>query len=54
MPSNIGCIKTKDDASVTKRIIGNNIYVPSEGMEITSFIKEGLSTLSRALLNHLS
>ncbi|KAL5969189.1 Actin-like protein 6A [Taenia solium] len=42
MPSYIGCIPPRDESSLTKRIIGTNIYVPYERMEITSFIKEGL------------
>ncbi|CDS35954.1 actin 6a [Echinococcus multilocularis] len=42
MPSYVGCISPKGDSSVTKRIIGTNIYVPYERMEITSFVKEGL------------
>ncbi|VDM34044.1 unnamed protein product [Hydatigera taeniaeformis] len=42
MPSYVGCILPKDESSVTKRVIGTNIYVPYERMEIASFIKEGL------------
>ncbi|KAM7539535.1 hypothetical protein Aperf_G00000043845 [Anoplocephala perfoliata] len=42
MPSNIGYVPPKDKSSVIKRVTGNNVYVPCEGMEIKSFIKEGL------------
>lgn len=49
MPSNVGYISPKDKSSVTKRVTGNNVYVPCEGMEIKPFIKEGLSKLSDIL-----
>nr|CUU98560.1 hypothetical transcript [Hymenolepis microstoma] len=42
MPSSIGYIFPKDSSSVTKRVIGNNVYVPCEGMEIKPFVKDGL------------
>ncbi|VDD74192.1 unnamed protein product [Mesocestoides corti] len=42
IPSYVGSISPKDENSVTKRIFGNNIYVPREGMEVKAFIKDGL------------
>ncbi|VDN96752.1 unnamed protein product [Rodentolepis nana] len=42
MPSTTGYVFSKDNSSVTKRVIGNNVYVPSEGMEIKPFVKDGL------------
>ncbi|VDL93246.1 unnamed protein product [Schistocephalus solidus] len=42
IPSFVGSVPPKDDASVTKRIIGSNVYVPREKMEVKPFLKEGL------------
>ncbi len=49
IPSVIGALAPKDESSVTKRIIGNCVFVPREGMEIKHFIKDGLSMLCYAL-----
>ncbi|BHF58826.1 Actin-like 6A [Sparganum proliferum] len=42
IPSTVGSVPSKDDASVTKRIIGSNVFVPRENMEVKPFLKEGL------------
>nr|VZI15730.1 unnamed protein product [Spirometra erinaceieuropaei] len=42
IPSNVGSVPSKDDASVAKRIIGSNVFVPRENMEVKPFLKEGL------------